>query len=87
MTEERTEEARTGAGPKQPKRSCYHDSTRADGKLDTHCLRCGADGYWIENQEYARVQIHPSGKVLIDALMGPKPDAPDETASPKEPTP
>lgn len=40
-----------------------HDSTRRDGSLDDHCLRCGAGGYWHEGHRHELV--HPSGKVLF----------------------
>jgi hypothetical protein len=42
---------------------CVHDSTRADGTLDSCCLRCGTDGYWHEG--HAHHVVHPSGKLLV----------------------
>ena len=52
-------------GPAQRERGgpCRHDSTRVDGTLDCHCLRCGADGYWHNGHRHDR--DHPSGKVLF----------------------
>jgi hypothetical protein len=47
-----------------PRKACRHDSSRRDGTLDTHCLLCGADGYWHYGHRHDT--IHPSGKILID---------------------
>jgi hypothetical protein len=59
------------AGPAQARRHCTHDSTRVDGFLDDHCLRCGRDGYWqngIEaNPAGRQTKGHPSGKTLLAA--------------------
>ena len=45
-------------------KSCQHDSTRQDGTLDDHCLRCGIEGYWHYGHRHDKP--HPSGKILID---------------------
>lgn len=61
-------------------RPCRHDSERADGWLDTHCLRCGKEGYWHDGFPVApsgphmRALAHPSGKLLLQpAELAPKP--------------
>jgi hypothetical protein len=51
---------------------CRHDSTRASGWLDDHCLRCGARGYWRQGKRAARLTTHPSGKTLL--LLNPEED-------------
>lgn len=61
----------------EPEREpCTHDSIRLDCWVDTHCLRCGHDGYWIDGELIAAGPIdaiakghltrgHPCGKTLI----------------------
>lgn len=49
----------------QSERVCAHDSTRSSGALDDHCLLCGKEGYWVSGLEFARLEPHRSGKVLI----------------------
>lgn len=66
--------ATTDAGPPTPARECRHDSTRRDGTLDTHCLLCGANGYW--HQGHRHDDGHPSGKVLFSLSC---PDSEPET--------
>jgi hypothetical protein len=51
------------AAPAAARRCDEHDSTRGDGTLDDHCLRCGADGYWHDGHRHDRP--HPSGKILL----------------------
>lgn len=57
------------AGPRRVRPPCRHDSTRGDGWLDTHCLRCGLDGRWLGGVRIKRFalkgKIHPSGKLLL----------------------
>ena len=50
-------------------RLCRHDSTRVDGWLDDHCLRCGSAGYFKDGRYVDPTgkpsKGHPSGKTLI----------------------
>lgn len=71
----------TASGKPGERRECLeHDSARVDGWLDSHCLRCGADGYWREGVRFAEVDIHPSGKVLIRPADGEQPSGKPITA-------
>lgn len=65
------------AGPAPPRKECRHDSTRRDGALDTHCLKCGEDGYW--HHGHSHFKVHPSGKVLVS--LGCPDEAEPETPS------
>lgn len=56
----------TGTHELQDRESCRHDSTRTDGALDERCLRCGADGYWLDGVLFAKLRAHPGGKILIE---------------------
>lgn len=42
---------------------CFHDSTRIDGSLDDHCLKCGAEGHWHMGHRHDKK--HPSDKKLF----------------------
>jgi hypothetical protein len=58
-------------GPPVERKPCRHDSTRGDGWLDTHCLRCGAEGYWKAGYLAVEAQHHPGGKLLLRPSVGP----------------
>lgn len=65
----------------QPERPpCKHDSIRLDCWVDTHCLRCGEPGYWVDGELIAENSVdaiakghvtrgHPCGKTLISQGM------------------
>lgn len=50
-------------GPRRASAPCEHDSSRVDGTLDAHCLRCGANGYWHRGHRHD--ESHPSGQALL----------------------
>jgi hypothetical protein len=53
----------TGTAASPRARDCVHESTRVDGSLDDHCLRCGVAGYWHAGHRHDL--RHPSGKILL----------------------
>lgn len=64
MTDDTPDQAQAQTGsPQPPTAPCRHDSTRHNGTLDDHCLRCGFGGYWHLGHRHD--EGHPSGKVLF----------------------
>lgn len=53
----------TAQGKASKPTPCQHDSRRIDSLLDNHCMRCGADGYWLSG--YRLDVPHPGGKTLL----------------------
>lgn len=60
--------------------ACVHDSTRVDGTLGDHCLRCGVGGYWHEGLRHD--VAHVSGGTLIVLAPAPGPDQPRRERAP-----
>lgn len=65
---------------------CEHDSLRADGWLDDHCLRCGSAGYWRHGVEDHPPADHPSGALLL-APRAVAPGCEDAGTPPPAPPP